>query len=85
MMDISIVEKTGDKMEIEFQNKEAGICLVSELLDAEVDAYGYTPHPLIPGYRVCVESENHEKDVKKAIKNMKKNWKDLEQQIMDKL
>ncbi len=84
-MDINIVEKKKDMIEIEFFEKEVAISLVGELLSAGIDAYWYEPHPLIPGFRVHLDSNKPAADLKNAVASLKKDWADMSTQVIGKL
>jgi DNA-directed RNA polymerase subunit L len=84
-MEVNVVVKKKDELELEFTEKEVPIALVSVLQDAGVDAYWYEPHPLKEGFRIHVSGESAMEDVKKAIKNLESDVSQLQKAIVEKL
>ncbi|MBU0761902.1 MAG: hypothetical protein KKD39_02660 [Candidatus Altiarchaeota archaeon] len=84
-MDVKVVEKKKDSVEIEFTEKEIPIALVGVLQNAGVDAYWHEPHPLKQGFRIHVDSQNPMDEVKKAVKTLDSDVESLKKAIEEKL
>jgi DNA-directed RNA polymerase subunit L len=84
-MDYKVVEKKKDMMELEFDEKEMPVALANQLQKSGVDAYWYEPHPLIKGFRVHIDSETAEADLKKAVASLNKEWSELSKALKTKL
>ncbi len=69
----------------EIPSKELAEVLKSRLVKRGMDAYAYEPHPLAPGYRLNISGKNPKKGLKKAIKDMKKEWNDFGKLLEKKL
>lgn len=79
-MDYKVVEKDKGVLEIELDDKTLLNALLSVLRESKADAYTYDPHPLIPGFRLHIESKDPEGDLRKALSSLDKVVADLEKQ-----
>ncbi|OYT54793.1 MAG: hypothetical protein B6U72_01625 [Candidatus Altiarchaeales archaeon ex4484_2] len=70
-MDVAIIEDDKEKLEIEINDSTLPNALATRLARNRIDAYFYNPHPLLPGYRIHIESKNGKEDLKKAINDLK--------------
>ena len=84
-MDFKFVKKKKGEVEVEFDEKEVAVALVSELSKNNVDAYTYEPHPLKAGFVLHVESDNAMADLKKAVDGLGKDWSQLQKGVTSKL
>lgn len=73
-MEIKFIERKDDILELEFDDKAVVNPLVEILLKNGVDAYCYEPHPMITGYRLHIETKDAEKELKKAVNTLEKEW-----------
>jgi DNA-directed RNA polymerase subunit L len=84
-MEFKFIEKKKDIVELEFYEKEVPLALVSALLKNNVDAYWYEPHPLKPGFRVHIESDDAQADLKKAVPDLETDWRKFQKEVESKL
>ncbi|HHQ44924.1 MAG TPA: hypothetical protein ENN13_02165 [Candidatus Altiarchaeales archaeon] len=84
-MDVRFIKKEKDVVEIEFSEKEVPQALISILNEMGVDAYTYEPHPLMPGFRLHIESDDALADFQKALKRLGGDWSDFSKLIESKL
>jgi DNA-directed RNA polymerase subunit L len=73
-MKVNIIEKKKEVLEIEFDDKTLPNALLAVLMKNKVDAYAYEPHPLMPGYRLHIETEDPVKELKAALKEVETSW-----------
>lgn len=76
-MEFKIVENKKDVLVLEFDEKILANVLASELKRMGVDSYAHDPHPLILGTRLHIEVKEPMKSLKKAMKNVAADWKNL--------
>ncbi|MFH1297367.1 MAG: hypothetical protein ABIJ04_08865 [Bacteroidota bacterium] len=76
-MEYKIIEDKDDIFEVEFDDKVIPTVLSSELKSMGVDAYSYTPHPLLTGTRLHIDGKNPMKAFEKALKKVEKDWKEI--------
>ncbi|MFH1721597.1 MAG: hypothetical protein ABH950_03220 [Candidatus Altiarchaeota archaeon] len=74
-MEVKVIEKKKDLLEIEFEDKIMAEALLSELMKKGVDAYTHEKHPLLPGYRLRIEAKDAQIALKTAISDLEKDWK----------
>lgn len=84
-MEYKIIEKKKDSLEVEFSDKSLAYALLPILTDNGVDAYTYCPHPLTTGYRLCVTSANADKEFKKAVDTLSKEWAGFKKAVAGKV
>ncbi len=84
-MEIDILQKKKDIVEIRFDDKTFANALNYELLQDGVDAYVSEPHPLISEYILHVEADNAPEELKRALNRMKKNWAEFGRELEKKL
>ena len=84
-MEFRFVEKKKDVIELEFDEKETPMALVGVLSENGVDAYGYEPHPLIPGFRVRIEADDAKAELKKAVDSLDTQWSQFKKAVAAKL
>lgn len=80
--------KKGEKEEIfykEVSPRSLGEALKVMLVKRGLDAYTYEPHPLSAGCRLNISGKNSKKKLKKAIKDVEKEWKNFEKSLQKKL
>ena len=85
MMDYKVVEKGKDYIEVELTDKALPNALLPILDGAGIDAYAYEPHPLKPGYRLHITADNPEKELKKAVDTLLKDWKSFGKAVEEKI
>lgn len=78
-MDIKFVERRDDCIELEFDSKDKDVAnsLLEILIKQGVDAYFYELHLMIPTYRLHIEANNAEKELKTAINMLEKEWSEF--------
>lgn len=81
-MEVRIIENKKDVVEIETDDKTLPHVLVGELNREGVDAYAYENHPLFPGYRLRIKSEDAMKKLKKALSNVEDEWGELKKELI---
>lgn len=69
----------------EVPSKELAEALGSVLNKKGIDAYAYEPHPLSNTYRLKISGKNPKNELKKALKDTKKEWVKLEKLLLKKL
>ena len=84
-MEFKFVEKKKDYVELEFDEKEVPLALVGMLIQNDVDAYWYQPHPLKKGFRVHIDGEDAQKDLKKAVATLDGEWNQFKKALEAKL
>lgn len=84
-MEFKFVEKKKEVVELEFDEKEVPVALVGVLLNNDVDAYWYEPHPLIPGFRIHIEADDAQAELKKAVKALGSEWSEFKKAVEAKL
>jgi hypothetical protein len=84
-MEFKIVEKKKDMIELEFDEKEIPLALSGALLQNGVDAYWYEPHPLKPGFRLHIDSEDAMAELKKAVTSLDSEWSQFSKAVEAKL
>lgn len=80
-MKVSIVEKKDGLLELEFDDKVLPNALLGVLMANKVDAYAFEPHPLLPGYRLHIESKDPMKELNTAIKTVESDWKAFQKEF----
>ncbi|VVB54934.1 Uncharacterised protein [uncultured archaeon] len=80
-MNIRIVTKKKDEIEIECDDKGIANAVLNALIDQGADAYTYEPHPLTAGYRLNVKADDPQKEMKKAIDKVKGEIQQLQKQV----
>jgi len=76
-MDVTVVEENEGVLEFEVNDSVLPNVLASKMAKNNVDAFFYRPHPLLPGYRVHIESSNPRKDLSKAVGDVESDLKEL--------
>jgi len=84
-MEFRFVEKKKDVVEVEFDEKEMPVALVGVLLESDIDAYWYEPHPLIPGFRLHIEADDAMGEFKKAVTRLNREWSEFKKALEAKL
>jgi DNA-directed RNA polymerase subunit L len=72
-MEVTYIQDDEEDLEIEINDSILPNVLATRLARNKIDSYFYNPHPLLPGYRIHLESKNGKKDIKKAISDVEKD------------
>jgi len=72
-MEVTLIQDDNEDLEIEINDSILPNVLATRLARNKIDSYFYNPHPLLPGYRIHLESKNGNKDIKKAISDVEKD------------
>lgn len=76
-MEIKFIQKKKGTIELEFDDKTLPNALVGVLSERGIDAYVYDPHPLIPSYGFHVEASDAMKELKSALNQVEREWKEF--------
>jgi DNA-directed RNA polymerase subunit L len=76
-MEIKFIQKKKGVVQLEFDDKVLPNALVEVLSQKGVDAYVYEPHPLMPYYGLHVEASDAMKELKSALDEVEKDWKEF--------
>ncbi len=78
-MDVKIIKNKKDSLEIEIDDNIILPVIADTLIKNGVDAYFYNPHPLLPGFRLHIDSDKPIGTLKNAIKIVKDNLNEFAQ------
>jgi len=84
-MEIKFIQKKKGVIELEFDDKILPNALVGVLSEKDIDAYAYDPHPLIPSYRLHVEAPDAMKELKSALKQVEREWKEFHKLLKEEI
>ncbi|MEA1924474.1 MAG: hypothetical protein U9M95_01245 [Candidatus Altiarchaeota archaeon] len=76
-MEVTLIQDDKENLEIEINDSLLPNVLATRLARNRIDSYFYNPHPLLPGYRVHIESKDGKEDLKKAINDLEKDIGEL--------
>jgi DNA-directed RNA polymerase subunit L len=84
-MDYKVVDKGKNFVEVEVSDKALPNAILPILHDEGVDAYAYDPHPLKLGYRLRITADNPERELRKAVDRLSKDWKGFRKAVVEKV
>jgi len=80
-----ILEDRKNSIEIRFSEKSFPNALLDKLHRNGIDAYVYEPHPLLNEIRLRIEATEPKKELKKAIKEIEREWGEFNKLLMKEL
>lgn len=84
-MDIKIVKQEKEDLEIELDDNALPTVLANNLMQRDIDAVFYNPHPLIPGSRLRVKTKKPLKELKTSIEEVEETISEFKEQAKEEI